>query len=121
MIDHTEIPLSSIQLNTPVLNLFFPGILFKYGVRYVDVAFDFQSLNNFSAKESDPTMTFNSNVGVKFIVNESDGTSEVAADLLADVAFTFTAAIDGITVKPTVTTAALNSVKTVSSTLGELS
>jgi len=121
MLDHTEIPYKSIALNTPILNLFFPGILVKYGVRYVDVAFDFQSLNNFSAKEADPTMGFNSNVGIKFIVQESDGTSEVAADLIADVAFNFTAAVDGITVKPTVTTAGLTSVKTVSSTLGELS
>jgi len=121
MLDHTEIPYSSIALNTPVLNLFFPGILVKYGIRYVDVAFDIQSLNNFTVKEADPNMEFNTNVGIKFTVLESDGTSEVAADLVADVAFSFTAAIDGITVKPTVTIALLNSVRTVSSTLGELS
>jgi len=50
---HDQIPASSpIQLNTTVLDLFFPGMLAKYGPnRFVDISFDVRALQNFASKE----------------------------------------------------------------------
>jgi len=109
-------------LNTTVLDLFFPGMLAKYGPnKYIDVSYEVRALQNFTAKENDQTMSFNADVGVQFNVELADGTKEVAIDLtLESLYFTFTAIIDGMTVKPNVTAASLNDIKVVSSTIGTL-
>lgn len=120
-VKHDQMPASSpIQLNTTVLDLFFPGMKAKYGPdQMVDVSFDIRALDNFASKEADSTMSFNANLGVQFHVIKADKTTEVALDLTVEkLAFDFTAIIEGMAVKPNVISASVQDVKVVSSTFG---
>jgi len=103
--NHDVVPASSpIQLNTTVLDLFFPGIKTKYGEnKYVDVSYDIRALQNLTVRENNGRMAFNADVGVKFWVEMADGTKEAALDVtLESLYFEFTAIIDGMAVRPSV-------------------
>jgi len=120
--NHDVVPASSpIQLNTTVLDLFFPGIKAKYGDgKYVDVSYDIRALENLSVKENNGTMSFNANVGVKFWVEMADGTKALALDVtLENLYFEFTAVITGMAVHPSVQFA-LQDIKVESSTFGDV-
>jgi hypothetical protein len=76
------VPASSpIQLNTTVLDLFFPGMAAKYGKnKYVDVSYDVRSLSNLNVKENNGEMSFDADIGVKFWV-ETDSGKQCALDV----------------------------------------
>ena len=66
-------------------------------------------------------MSFNTDIGVKFWVEKTDGTNETFISLtLESLFFEFTAIIDGMAVKPNVSNATLKDIKVNFSTIGNL-
>jgi len=54
-------------LNTTVIDLFFPGMVAKYGAnKQIDISTEVRALNNLTAKEGDKTISLEADVGVQF-------------------------------------------------------
>lgn len=118
VITHTMVPAGHpLELNTTSLDLFFPGMVAKYGNdKFVDIQLDIKSLNNFDAKEG--SMAMDADLGLKFIV-EKDGSKETAIDLtFKTLHLGFTSTFEGMIIRPNVTSITMKEIVVASSQIG---
>jgi len=121
--NHTMIPKDfPIQLDTGFLDIFFPGMLAHYGAgKMVDVEYDVQALRNLIVREASETMSFDGDLALKFWVETTNSSQELAVEIsLQKLYFDFHAIIDGMQLRANVTDAALGDVIVLHSTLGTL-
>lgn len=85
------------QLNTGTLDKAFPGISAYYGPNQpVNVNVDVTNLYNFAVTEGDETVALNGDARIKFYVDKTDGTTDLAADIsLSKLIMEATILIDG--------------------------
>lgn len=104
-----------IELNTTALELLFPGVVAKYGKdRPVDIQLDIKGLKNLNAKEN--SMALDADLGLQFLVEKADGTNETAIDLTFEsLHLGFTSTIEGMNLKPNVTSVTMKDIKVASS------
>ena len=56
---------------------FIPGLVQKYGAnKPINLQYHVASFSNFHAKEADPTASFNSDIDLKFWVQEGNSTAD---------------------------------------------
>jgi len=90
----------------------------KYGKdKNVDIQLDIKALNNFNAKTN--SMSLDADLGLQFLVEKANGVNETAIDLTFEkLNLGFNAVLDGMNVKPNVTSVTMKDIKVVSSTIG---
>lgn len=116
---HTIVPTGHpLELNTDSLDLLFPGLLAKYGKgRNVDIQLDIKGLNNFNTKVN--SMSLDADIGLQFLIEKANGVSEAAIDLTFEkLNVGFTLALEGMNLKPNVTSIAMKDIKVASSSIG---
>jgi hypothetical protein len=116
VISHTMVPAGHpIELNTTALELLFPGVVAKYGKdRPVDIQLDIKGLRNLNAKEN--SMALDADLGLQFLVEKADGVNETAIDLTFEsLHLGFTSTIEGMNLKPNVTSVSMKDIKVASS------
>ena len=81
---HDQIPKDfPLQLNTSTLDILFPGLADHYGPDHtVDIEFGIYKVENTRSRANDKTIKFDADLGLKFWVNDVNGThqGEVAVD-----------------------------------------
>lgn len=104
-----------LELNTTALELVFPGMVAKYGKdRPVDIQLDIKGLENLNAKEG--SMALDADLGLQFLVEKTDGTNETAIDLTFEsLHLRFAANLNGMNLKPNVTSVTMKDIKVASS------
>ena len=64
------------------MNIFFPGLLKHYGPNHtVDIELQVVKVTNFASKENDKTVSFDTDLAMKFWVNDVNATKECAVDI----------------------------------------
>ena len=122
-VNSDQVPADSpIKLTTTGLNLFFPGLVDKYGANMpMDVEFNVDSLHSIVIKDSDDTLSFHSDLSVKYWVNFPDGHHENAVSiLLKDMFFNFTAAESGMQLSFDVKAITFDTIVVTSTTFGDV-
>jgi len=118
VVPHTIVPAGHpLELNTTALDLVFPGMVAKYGKdKFVDIQVDIKGLHDFNAKES--SMSLDADLGLQFLV-EKDGVNETAIDLTFEsVHVGFTSVLEGMNLKPNVTSLTMKDITVASSAIG---
>ena len=121
--NHTMIPKDfPVQLDTGFLDIFFPGMLAHYGAgKMVDVEYDVEALRNLIVREASETMSFDGDLALKFWVETTNSSQELAVEIsLQKLYFDFHAIIDGMQLRANITDATLGDVIVLHSTLGTL-
>jgi hypothetical protein len=118
-----DVPASfPIQLTTTGLNGFFPGLEAFYGPNLpVDVQYSLESLKGFTSAEQDQTLSFHSDMAVKFWVEQANQTTSMAVNFtMEDFFFNFTALIDVMEMRFNVTECTLAGITVNSTTFGKV-
>ena len=97
-----EVP---VGLTTTTLNVLLPGISHHYGADLpVDIFFNVTSLGNFTVSEANEQMSGIADLTLDFYVEKSDGTVELADELLlSSTEFEFTALVNNMNVALNIT------------------
>ena len=121
--NYTMIPQDfPVQLDTDFLDIFFPGMLAHYGTgKMIDVEYNIQALRNLVVREGSETMSLDGDLALKFWVETTSNTQELAVEVsLQKLYFDFHAIIDGMQLRANVTDATLGDITVLHSTLGPL-
>lgn len=84
----------------------------KYGLGLpVSMKINIMEMKNFTSTEATSAMSMKSNLALSFYVNKTDGTQELACEiLLQDLAFGFSAIIDSMVLHPKILSADLSTI-----------
>jgi hypothetical protein len=123
-VNQTALPedLQSV-LTTGTINILLPGISDFYGSdQPVDIKFNVTYLNGFQVSQANTEMSGVLSLELEFWVTKSDGTREMACDLLLNqITFGFTALINNMDISLNITQIQVETVEVVSDTFGRLS
>lgn len=122
-IKSTDVPAASpFKLDTTDLSIFFPGLSAKYGAGLpMLMELNIRDLSKFKSTEASKTMSLHTDLDIQFYVNKTDGTQEMAVDiLLKDLFFDCTASIDSMNLHPQIVSASLDNIVQIASTVGTL-
>lgn len=112
-IQSSDVPETSpFKLDTTDLTIFFPGMSTKYGIGLpVSMKTNIIEMKNFTSSEAKSSMSMKTNLALSFYVNKTDGTQELACEiLLEDLAFGFSAIIDSMVIHPKILSADISTI-----------
>jgi len=115
-VNHTVIPADHpLKLNTDALGYLFPEVPTKFGKgKPVDIHFELRGLKNFKAQESSQSLSLDADIGMKFCVDQADGTKVVAIDTTFEsFNVEFSAALTDMTLKANLTKTSFSDIKIV--------